>query len=160
MRDRKRDKLKKNELADLRLKINEATRIRSNLSAAVNNSQGLINAEVNQVDNPNDNSNEIQLNGGPAAPPPRSRHQSASPNRPNATELTGLDKLADAIMKIQTQPKRVVLKQKPPVFEGVAEEARLWLKEYNISAELNNWTNVGKGFVFANSFNGSSESVV
>ena len=135
---------KENELADLRRKINEATRMRSSLSAAANNSQGLINAEVNQVVNPNDNSNEIQLNGVSAVSPPRSGHQSSSPIRSSTTELTGMDKLADAIMKIQTQPKRVVLKQKPPVFEGVAEEARLWLKEYNITAELNNWTNVEK----------------
>ena len=60
--------------------------------------------------------------------------------------------MAEAFLKIQTMPKPVILKQKPPTFNGAPENARLWLKEYQIVANLNNWSNKEKAQYLSTAF--------
>ena len=51
-------------------------------------------------------------------------------------------KFMEAVNKNSAGPKPTVLKQSPPKFDGDAENAVLWLKEYQIIANINHWTNV------------------
>ena len=60
-------------------------------------------------------------------------------------------------MQLQTQPKRVVLKQRPPTFDGLSENSRLWLKEYCTAANLNNWTNFEKAQYLSTVFIGPAK---
>ena len=101
----KQKKMNESQQAELRRQISEAARIRANLVAAVNNSNILRNDDANQVNGINERD-----------------------MRPDPSPKTDIDKLADVLKTMQTQPKSVVLKQKPPVFDGIAENARLWLK--------------------------------
>ena len=171
---RKRDQQQReSELAELKRQKEEAERENAALEAAVvPNQNGAVQKE-NLPNDGNQQKETDQRNGNnppnaganvrhalfnvpesdedeayytPRNNPPRrkNKHRSRSPLRRNPDEPTEMDKFTEAIAKLQTQPKKVVLKQKPPKFNGTAEDARLWLKEYKLTAELNNWTNIEK----------------
>ena len=104
----KQRKIKEREQLDLRRKINEATRLRSNLRAAVNSVQVMQTSDIN---NSNGNSDGIELSGVSDPPPVGSGREnqfiqdivgnhngqhncSVNGNtvQTNSTELSGIDK--------------------------------------------------------------------
>ena len=53
-------------------------------------------------------------------------------------------KLAEIFTKSAAEPKPRVLKQPPPKFNGDQSKAILWLKEYQVIAKINKWTDQEK----------------
>ena len=85
----------------------------------------------------------------------KNRDRSRSPHR--RAPAADMDKLTEVLMKLTSQPKPVVLKQKPPMFDGVPVKARLWLKGYLIAANINKWTSVEKSQYLSTSFTGAAK---
>ena len=80
-------------------------------------------------------------------PMKRSKGKATESREPHKeTESTGdmLCKLAEIFAKSNAEPKPRVLKQPLPKFNGDQSKAVLWLKEYQVIAKINKWTDQEK----------------
>ena len=94
----------------------------------------------------------------PVAPArPQRRHRSRSPLGRKVEPVITMDSLTDALDRLQTKSRPVVLKKEPPIFDGKIEGARLWLKQYEGVATINRWTDVEKSQYLSTALTGNAK---
>ena len=149
---RKQIQKKKCELADLKKQCDDMARIVANLEAAENTLEIGTGAsmECNQINGNN------QINGTNDATEFRSDGTSGAPVVPTKP-LLEMEKFAEYLMKIQSKPKPISLKREPPVFDGNAEKARIWMKEYDLIAQINRWTELEKAQYLSTALTGAAK---
>ena len=88
------------------------------------------------------NTRGVPNNGSAAtAPEPRIGSNSEPTQAVHCTE-EALVKIMEAMTQKNNGKRPAVLKQSPPKFEGEPEQAVIWLKDYRLIAQSNQWTHV------------------